>query len=520
MSNDFGFVHIPDEPVAEQAPAKKSGSKVTERSIVKKEKVGDAVVSTDGNPAAALSVGQPLDPNRVSGLANAISNGLPLNVPDLGIGDLVNQYGKPLAELGLLGFAAKKMLGGGNPNAPVQPPEAKPDMRNFGQAPIAPAAPATPAEASIPKGWEDIIAKSEANAAAKAAEAAAKANPVPTGYTQGVPGSVSPMSQLTGQPTTPAPINAAPPAPPAAPVDLVAAAQSGQDMSQPIKEDVAHMLQEANQEVPNAKALIRDAQGNFVYPEGMSPAAIQGHKAFVQQYPEIAASLEAQGKFGMVGGGAADNSLNNSYGPDLRKEILKEVNQGQMGGINQNYVEKINPAIQALSSEEGLGKTLAQLKLNNPKGGTHGELGTPATIGKSGELVSKKGSVSGLITKGSVALMLMEMAKAANAAERPAPKRSVRPPKESDGGAAFGKFTSGNKYQSAKTRAEQADINTLPDPRTYAAVQSLMGVPPDEQGFSVLHPDYQNIRGVADPAYAASLLTALSPRGLSKMFGK
>jgi hypothetical protein len=57
-----------------------------------------------------------------------------------------------------------------------------------------------PEKQPIPKGWEDIIAKSEANAASKAAEAAAKANAVPAGYTQGVPGAVNPMDQLTTQP--------------------------------------------------------------------------------------------------------------------------------------------------------------------------------------------------------------------------------------------------------------------------------------------------------------------------------
>lgn len=269
MSNDFGFVHIPDESIAEQAPAKKSGSKVTERSIVKKEKVGDAVVSTDGNPAAALSVGQPLDPNRVSGLANAISNGLPLNVPDLGIGDLVNQYGKPLAELGLLGFAAKKMLGGGNPNAPVQPPEAKPDLRNFGQAPITPAAPATPAETPIPKGWEDIIAKSEANAAAKAADAAAKANPVPTGYQAGIPSAVNPMSQLTPPAAPQPPVGAvapqAMPTPPAAPIRVADAVAGGVNPTQAINQTIA-------QEIDAAPTELLTGTGKTAY-AGQGPAA-------------------------------------------------------------------------------------------------------------------------------------------------------------------------------------------------------------------------------------------------------
>ena len=63
-----------------------------------------------------------------------------------------------------------------------------------------------------PKGWEQILAKSQENAAAKAAEAAAKANPVPVGYSSGIPNTVSPMNQLTGGATLPAPIaNAVPP---------------------------------------------------------------------------------------------------------------------------------------------------------------------------------------------------------------------------------------------------------------------------------------------------------------------
>ena len=353
----------------------------------------------------------------------------------------------------------------------------------------------------------------------------------------GVP-SVNPMDQLTTQPPAPQliqpkpPAGATPPAPaqiPVTPTPRVGeAVATGGNVDQAIKQTVANQL-DATPVTPKPVApvppsaavkvegLVRDAQGNFQYPSGMSPAAIEGHKAFNQQYPEHARALEAEGKFGIVGGGAADNSLRNSYGSKLRKQILNEVNQGQLGGINTNYLENINPAIKALSTESGLGKTLAELKANNPKGGIHGPLGTPATIGKLGELVSKPGAVSGLVNKGSIPLLLMAMAEAANANQSKL-GNAVVPPKTSEGGAAFGGFTSGKKYQSAKLRAEQGDVNTLPDPRTYAAVQGLMGVPPDQLGFSVLHPDYKNIRDVADPAYAASILATLLP-GLSK-FGK
>ncbi len=363
-------------------------------------------------------------------------------------------------------------------------------------------------------------------------------NPIPgtvSNQPAGVPGAANPMDKLTQQPPAPqliqpkppvAPVNAAPPAPPAAPTSVSDAVATGQNPTQALNESLAKDIDAATPKpaagvAPSSaikvEGLVRDAQGNFQYPPGMSPAAIEGHKAFNQQYPEHARALEAEGKFGIVGGGAADNSLRNSYGSKLRKQILNEVNQGQLGGINTNYLENINPAIKALSTESGLGKTLAELKANNPKGGIHGPLGTPATIGKLGELVSKPGAVSGLVNKGSIPLLLMAMAEAANANQSKS-GNAVVPPKTSEGGAAFGGFTSGKKYQSAKLRAEQGDVNTLPDPRTYAAVQSLMGVPPDQLGFSVLHPDYKNIRDVADPAYAASILATLLS-GLSK-FGK
>lgn len=58
--------------------------------------------------------------------------------------------------------------------------------------------------------------------------------------------------------------------------------------------------------------------------------------------------------------------------------------------------------------------------------------------------------------------------------------------KMADGGAAFGRYTTGKKYQKAKKRAEEADVNALPDPRTYAFFSGLLGEAPDELGFSVM----------------------------------
>jgi len=63
----------------------------------------------------------------------------------------------------------------------------------------------------------------------------------------------------------------------------------------------------------------------------------------------------------------------------------------------------------------------------------------------------------------------------------------------------------------ARQLAQARDVNTLPDPRTYAAVQGFMGTAPDQMGFSVMHPDYQGIRNVANPAYNLGLMAQAAP---------
>ena len=117
----------------------------------------------------------------------------------------------------------------------------------------------------IPKGWEDIIAKSEANAAAKAAEAAAKANPMPVGASPGVPGSVNPMNELTQQPPAYPLMQPKPPAGAAAPEvvtpqaiapqplvqqTLKEAVETGGDVGKALKADVAGMVDEAASVAP------------------------------------------------------------------------------------------------------------------------------------------------------------------------------------------------------------------------------------------------------------------------------
>lgn len=69
------------------------------------------------------------------------------------------------------------------------------------------------------------------------------------------------------------------------------------------------------------------------------------------------------------------------------------------------------------------------------------------------------------------------------------------------------------KRQGAKTKALAAkrDVNTLPDPRTFAAMQGLLGTRPDQMGFSVLNPEYESIMDVANPAYGLGIAAQLAP---------
>jgi hypothetical protein len=75
----------------------------------------------------------------------------------------------------------------------------------------------------------------------------------------------------------------------------------------------------------------------------------------------------------------------------------------------------------------------------------------------------------------------------------------------------FGNPNIQRQGQRIRQLAQARDVNTMPDPRTYAAAQGLMGTRPDEMGFSVLHPDYQGIRNVANPAYGLSIAAQMAP---------
>lgn len=63
----------------------------------------------------------------------------------------------------------------------------------------------------------------------------------------------------------------------------------------------------------------------------------------------------------------------------------------------------------------------------------------------------------------------------------------------------------------ARALAAQRDVNTLPDPRTYAAVSGFLGQAPDELGFSAMHPDIKGITTAGEAGYAAGLAPVVAP---------
>ena len=79
------------------------------------------------------------------------------------------------------------------------------------------------------------------------------------------------------------------------------------------------------------------------------------------------------------------------------------------------------------------------------------------------------------------------------------------------GGASFGNPNIRRQGAKARALAAQRDVNTLPDPRTYAAASGLLGTAPDEMGFSVLNPQYESIMQTARPAFAAGTVLGMAP---------
>jgi hypothetical protein len=219
------------------------------------------------------------------------------------------------------------------------------------------------------------------------------------------------------------------------------------------------------------KTFTKDASGNIQWPEGMSAAAKRNAEAFAAQYPDLAKQLEANGKFGILGAGAGDNNLYNSWGSPVMKEIRNEVNKGEMIGSYGNYETKINPAVKALPPESPLGQKLEGIRAANPQGGTYGTLGVPATIADN-QLRTGKNLVPKLVKAGGPALLLMSIADAAKAAQQ-------------------------GKYGEAAMRT--ADVATDYIPGVGQVKQALT---PSEAGAPVVPPErYQEASKLGSPYY-------------------
>ena len=184
-------------------------------------------------------------------------------------------------------------------------------------------------QAPIPKGWEDIIAKSEANAAAKAA---AKANPLPMGAAAGVPGAINPMDQLTAQPaaypliqkpvvgTMPdgLPVGVVAPAPVSPeiaqvpqPQTLKQAVESGTDLTQALKIDVAGMVDQASDVAPPAE--LRTGTGKIAY-AGQGPAPTISKRTGQPQFKKEYALEDIPKGFALVPGGQYIDPLRQDLG--------------------------------------------------------------------------------------------------------------------------------------------------------------------------------------------------------------
>lgn len=100
-------------------------------------------------------------------------------------------------------------------------------------------------------------------------------------------------------------------------------------------------------------------------------------------------------------------------------------------------------------------------------------------------------------------------------------RRADGSPEEGEMGPYIGNPNIQRQGQKARELAAQRDVNTLPDPRTYAAVSGFLGTPPDQQGFSVLHPDLEGIKKAGDVGFMAGTAAQIAPAvGAMRNLGK
>jgi hypothetical protein len=76
--------------------------------------------------------------------------------------------------------------------------------------------------------------------------------------------------------------------------------------------------------------------------------------------------------------------------------------------------------------------------------------------------------------------------------------------------------------EAARRLAAMRDVNTLPDPRTYAAVSGFLGTAPDQMGFSAMHPDREGIKKAGEAGFYAGTALQVAPVAgkAAQMLGK
>jgi hypothetical protein len=79
------------------------------------------------------------------------------------------------------------------------------------------------------------------------------------------------------------------------------------------------------------------------------------------------------------------------------------------------------------------------------------------------------------------------------------------------GGAYFGNPNIARQGVRARELAQQRDVNTLPDPRTFGFVSGLLGTAPDQLGMSVLNPNAQAAKDAAYYGYQAGNALQIAP---------
>jgi len=210
---------------------------------------------------------KPIDVNAIVEKSQQLSNDLGAPKAAEGLSNYGTEILGGLGALGALAAAhhhytsSQKKYGETTAGAPPEGMTLKQDMRNIGQlAPVAPppVIPSLAPETKYSPEIQALIERSEINKAVKAADAAARANPLPVGATPGFPSAANPMDQLTIQPPAPQlmqpkpPVGAVPPAPPPAPPAAPSVGQAvatGGNVTQAVNQTVADLIDQPPEEL-------------------------------------------------------------------------------------------------------------------------------------------------------------------------------------------------------------------------------------------------------------------------------